>query len=388
MCYFGSGYTSVEDIRVTIYKLENCFKTMKEHTRQGLERLGQLASVRVVVHKLTDLRADEKREHKVFLESNVSTMFLAADHLELFAKLNLYWDYLAYHLLDHLIREFSIREAKGVNDEMMMVKDEMEQYKIHLKKFRTATPLRLFCQAQRNDCLEPKDEFKKVVAKFNWPEDKTLEVVEDFRQDYARYYCLHECAMMLIELKIGSFLITWFVPDSIVESLMTKVPEMLLLEFNVTKLEIAGDLVYSVTHHQNVSKELRREGERGREGAILPFWSQVSVQDYDFVQKPPEKFLCPILYGPLLQPQQTKCCRKNLSEEASTRIQREGRPCPMCRDPSFITILNFNLRNQVRKLHVFCHHKKTGCGWEGELSALDPHVQSCSNKPSMKIMFS
>ena len=250
MSYFGSGYTSVEDIRVTIYKLEDCFKIMKEHTLQGLEQLGKSASVRVVVLKLTDLRVVEKREHKVFLESNVSIMSSAADHYGLFSILNLYWDYLAYHLLDHLIREFSITE----------VKVEMEQYKIHLQKFRTATPLGLFCQAQKNGYLEPKDEFKKgefkkVVAKFNWPEDKTLEVVEDFRQDYAGYYCLHECAMMLIELKIGSFLITWVVPESIVKSLKTKVPEKLFISYSVTKLTIAGDLVYQLKEHQNVSED-------------------------------------------------------------------------------------------------------------------------------------
>ena len=233
------GSTSIVEIRERIARFEERFKEMKRQTRQGLERK---ASVRVVVERLTDLRADDKPDHKVFLQGSLHIMFRAENHFELYGTLNSYWDYLAYHLLDHLIREFSIREAKN----------GMKAYKIDLKRFRRATPLKLFCQAQRKQRVEPPAEFREMVAEFNWPESVTLEVAEDFRREYASHYSLRECAMMLVSLSIGSFVITWIVPESIVESLKTKLPEKLFKRHNVTKLQIAGDLVYPTTQHQNV----------------------------------------------------------------------------------------------------------------------------------------
>ena len=236
------GSTSIVEIRERIARFEERFKDLKRQTREGLERQGPLASVQVVVERLTDLRADDKPDHNVFLEGNVRIMFRAENHFELYGTLNSYWDYLAYHLLDHLIREFSIREAK----------DGMKAYKVDLHRFRKATPLKLFCLAQRKQHVEPPAEFRKIVGKFDWPDTVTLDVAEVFRREYASHYSLRKCAMMLVNLSIGSFVITWIVPESIVESLKTKLPEKLFKKHSVTKLEIAGDLIYPTTQHQNV----------------------------------------------------------------------------------------------------------------------------------------
>ena len=236
------AFTSVVEIRERIAQFEERFKDLKRQTREGLERLGPLASVQVVVERLTDLGADNKPEHKVFLQGNLHIMFRAENHFELYGILNFYWDYLAYNLLDHLIREFSIREVKG----------EMEEYKIDLKRFRRATPLKLFYQAQRRRRRRPPAEFREMAVEFDWPDTVTLEVVEDFRQAYESHYSLRECAMMLVSLSIGSFVITWIVPESIIESLKTKLPEKLFKRHSVTKLQIAGDLIYPSTQHQNV----------------------------------------------------------------------------------------------------------------------------------------
>ena len=236
------GSTSIVEIRERIARFEERFKDLKRQTREGLERQGPLASVQVVVERLTDLRADDKPDHNVFLQDSLHIMFRAENHFELYGILNSYWDYLAYHLLDHLIREFSIRKVKG----------EMEEYKIDLHRFRRATPLKLFCQAQRRRRRRPPAEFREMVAEFEWPDTVSLEVVEDFRQEYESHYSLRECAMMLVSMSIGSFVITWIVPESIVESLKTKLPEKLFKRHSVTKLQIAGDLVYPTTQHQNV----------------------------------------------------------------------------------------------------------------------------------------
>ena len=62
------------------------------------------------------------------------------------------------------------------------------------------------------------------------------------------------------------------------------------------------------------------------------------------------------------------------------RIRGEGGACPMCKKPHLSTMLNKHFLRQVNELCVFCHHKDRGCEWQGELSDLEHHVQSCPMK--------
>ena len=103
-------------------------------------------------------------------------------------------------------------------------------------------------------------------------------------------------------------------------------------------------------------------------------------EDFPFVERPSEDLFCPVTYGLLLQPHLTACCGKHLSQEAAARIQREGGACPLCNEPHFTTVLNKHFLRQVNELRVFCHHEDSGCGWQGELSDLERHVQSCPMK--------
>ena len=71
-----------------------------------------------------------------------------------------------------------------------------------------------------------------------------LDIVEEFRQEYACHYSLQQCAMMLVMVRPGSFIITWFIPASIVEKLKVEVPITILKKYLVAKLVIAGECVY------------------------------------------------------------------------------------------------------------------------------------------------
>ena len=54
--------------------------------------------------------------------------------------------------------------------------------------------------------------------------------------------------------------------------------------------------------------------------------------DYDFVElteRPSQDFFCPVSLELLLEPQLTSCCGHHLSLEVVTRLQREGKACPM-----------------------------------------------------------
>ena len=219
-------------IESEIREFEKKFNALKKSTRECLERLR--VPVKRVAEVLTSLPADGMDNAKTFLKNNKTELYQAPDHFELFGTMNFHWNYQNYQLLDHLIQEFKLEGVKG----------EMKTYKEDLQQFRKKTPLKLFCQSQKQKLIKPPPDFHEVVAEFDWPDDVTLDVVEEFRQGYAGHYNLRECAMMLALVRPGSFIITWFIPGSIMEKLKVKVPTSILKKYSVTKLEIAGECVY------------------------------------------------------------------------------------------------------------------------------------------------
>ena len=86
-----------------------------------------------------------------------------------------------------------------------------------------------------------------MVAEFNWPDDMTLEVVEQFRQEYAYHYNLRECAMLLAVVLPGSFIVTWFIPESIVEKLKSNFPMEIFRKYKLSKLQISGEFMENST---------------------------------------------------------------------------------------------------------------------------------------------
>lgn len=200
----------------------NSFNELKKKTIKCLEAC--CITVNEVVYTLSTLSADDIDEHKMYLERHLRNLSGCKDHWEVFGHLNLHcWNYLSYHLLDHLIKELSL-EHKRLKE---LVKDEMETYKRDLKQFRMHTLLKVYCNAQKSPSeeLKPPPEFSVMVTKFDWPNDVTLEVVENFRQKYAHHYRLRDCAMMLAFVRPGSFIISWFIPDYVIEKLKLELPE-------------------------------------------------------------------------------------------------------------------------------------------------------------------
>ena len=227
-----TGPMTVQYIQAEIRQFEKRFNALKKSSRECLERLR--VPIKRVADALTSLPADDMDEHKLFLKDNLSALYQAPDHSELFGTMNFHWNYQNYQLLDHVVREFDLEGVKG----------EMKTYKEDLQQFRKKTPLKLFCQSQKRRRVNPPPEFHEVVSEFDWPDHVTLEVVEEFRQEYADHYSLHKCAMMLNKVLPGSFIVTWFIPGSIVEKLREKMPKSILKKYSVTKLEIAGECVY------------------------------------------------------------------------------------------------------------------------------------------------
>ena len=223
---------SKEQVRVTIEVLKKKFNGLKKATRECLER--KKIPVKDVAEVLVSLSPDDDECHRMFLKSHIKEFAAAVDNFELFLTMDFHWNYLDPSLLDHLVTEL----------ELVEVKPDMTTYQSELQQFRMKTPLNLFHQTQKKKKIKLSPEFKEMVAEFELSNDVSLEVLEQFRQEYASHYKVHEFAMMMANVRPGSFIITWFIPESVAEKLKGKVPVQILRKYSVTTLTVAGVCVY------------------------------------------------------------------------------------------------------------------------------------------------
>ena len=109
--------------------------------------------------------------------------------------------------------------------------------------------------------------------------------------------------------------------------------------------------------------------------------SEIPQQQYDLVEEPPQEYFCPVTLELLRDPKQTECCGHHLSAEVVSRLQREGKSCPLCNDPNFTVSNDKYFKRKVNELKVRCPHKRNGCEWVVELGNLDLHSNSCPKRP-------
>ena len=196
-------------------------------------------TVDIIVFNLTNMSASNMSQHEPYFEKNLDKLEKCREHRPLFSRLNLHWNYLSPQLLYHLVHIFLHKTV---------AKKEMSLYDERLTQFRCCTLLKLFCQIEEED-IEPPEGFSKIVAKFETPisERTTLQDVERFRLRLARHYRLRDFALMLKpKVRPGSFVVSFVVPNSVLERLKTDIPPRYIFEmFDVTKLDVVECCVVS-----------------------------------------------------------------------------------------------------------------------------------------------
>ena len=104
-------------------------------------------------------------------------------------------------------------------------------------------------------------------------------------------------------------------------------------------------------------------------------------RDFIFVERPSQDFFCPVSLELLLEPQLTSCCGHHLSLEAATKLQREGKACPMCNGEQWSAVLDKYHRRRVHEVRVRCWHMDNRCAWVGEVNDLKRHADACEKRP-------
>ena len=151
---------------------------------------------------LLSLNVFEKERHYHFFSRKKTVICDSTTYDELFLVLDLYWDYLNYHLLECLVREYGDEDAKSC----------MKEYLEDVSTFMETTTLRVFWEIE--PCLKsvPPPGFTETVVKHRQDisVESTLKDVENIRIRLANETQLSKYAILLSTIQDGCVQITWF----------------------------------------------------------------------------------------------------------------------------------------------------------------------------------
>ena len=106
--------------------------------------------------------------------------------------------------------------------------------------------------------------------------------------------------------------------------------------------------------------------------------------DYEFVTAPPKTLECPVCLLTLRDPHVISCCGNEFCQRCIERVQRDDKPCPLCNEPNFTTLLHKKLVREVNALAIRCPQKEQGCEWEGELGQVQQHLNPGAGRDMSK----
>ena len=100
--------------------------------------------------------------------------------------------------------------------------------------------------------------------------------------------------------------------------------------------------------------------------------------DCEFVERPPKQFQseCSICLLILRDPHLISCCGHSFCEACIGRIREDGKPCPLCNKPGYMTLPNQGLQRALNEFDVSCSHRELGSEWVGTLGSLDGHLNA------------
>ena len=98
--------------------------------------------------------------------------------------------------------------------------------------------------------------------------------------------------------------------------------------------------------------------------------------DYQFVEEPPKDLKCSICLSVFRDPHLTSCCGNHYCQTCINLIQVESKPCPLCQQVDFNSMLDKGICRKVNELHVQCLNVQEGCQWTGELKSVQVHIDS------------
>ena len=156
---------------------------------------------------VTCLPVSLRPQHRSFIKKNLTNIPPPVTFENIWSILNLYWDFLNYGLLEHIINKCGSEDLK----------QQMKEYVHQLSAFKLTTRLCDFIESWPcRDDGPPEDRLKKVVVKMNheWSQC-TLQDVESFKKALVHNFFLPEFDILLQKAERGCVCVTWLTSPSI-----------------------------------------------------------------------------------------------------------------------------------------------------------------------------
>ena len=107
--------------------------------------------------------------------------------------------------------------------------------------------------------------------------------------------------------------------------------------------------------------------------------------DYQFVETPPDMFMCKICHFPSKEPYLSECCGHTFCKSCIDHAKKATIfyfcLCPVCRNEEFKTVRNKQNERVIKSLQVYCTNKAKGCEWQGEINNINYHLESSDGCP-------
>ena len=183
---------------------ESKFRTFVD---QAYQEVNSKMDPSVFLYRITCLPVSARTQHQSFIEEKLTNIPQPVTFVNIWTKLNLYWDFLNYGLLEHVVTNFGSQDLK----------QNIQEYIHELSTFKETTRLCDFIESWPcRDDSPPEDRLKKVVVKMKHEWSRcTLQDVESFKKALVHKFFLPEFDILLQKAERGCVCVTWLTSPSI-----------------------------------------------------------------------------------------------------------------------------------------------------------------------------
>ena len=193
-----------QTVEEQVQYFENAFSNLVD---KACEQVKGQVEPHILLSRVTCLPVSARTQHRSFIKTNLTNIPPPVTFESIWSILNLYWDFLNYGLLEHVINKCGSEDLK---QQMLAYVDELSIFKqtTRLCDFIESWPCR--------DDGPPEDRLKKVVVKMKheWSQC-TLQDVESFKEALVHKFFLPEFDILLQKAERGCVCVTWLTSPSI-----------------------------------------------------------------------------------------------------------------------------------------------------------------------------
>ena len=232
----NSGPTRPHTMKDQVQYFENKFGCLVD---KAYQEVNSKMEASLFLSRITYLPVSARNQHRSFIKENLTNILPPLTFVNIWTILNLYWDFLNYDLLEHVVSNF------GSDD----LKQQMQDYVVELSTFKQTTRLCDFIESWPcRDDGPPEDRLRKVVVKMKheWSQC-TLRDVESFKKALVHKFFLPEFDILLQKAERGCVCVTWLTSPSIATLLqqnLANIETEFFMKHDIDAVTIDGQDVY------------------------------------------------------------------------------------------------------------------------------------------------